>query len=277
MNKIIAKGILADGVKKLVVQAPKIAENAQPGQFVMVIPEERGERIPLTIADFDRGRGTITLIFQEVGFSTKRLGTLKIGQQVYSILGPLGHPTEVENFGKVVCIGGGVGVAEVYPVSKALKQAGNKVVGIIGAKTKRMLILESQMLRVCNELHITTDDGSYGIKGFVSGCLEGILNQPGHGSVNLVYAIGPVPMMRKICDLTRPFGIKTIVSLNPVMVDGTGMCGSCRVRVGGKTLFGCVDGPEFDGHQVDFAELQTRLGLFKEQEICIDKRCRANL
>jgi ferredoxin/flavodoxin---NADP+ reductase len=267
---------LAEGIKKFEIEAQKVAAKAQAGQFVMVIPQEKGERIPLTIADHDRDKGTITLIFQEAGFSTRQLGNLKIGQEISSVLGPLGHPTEIDNFGKVVCIGGGVGVAEVYPVSKALKDAGNKVIGIIGAKTKRMLILESQMRRVCNDLHITTDDGSYGTRGFVSDVLHNVVLSNPPGSINMVYAIGPVPMMRVVAEMTRPYKIKTIVSLNPVMVDGTGMCGSCRVKVGGKTFFGCVDGPEFDGHQVDFAELQSRLGLFKEQEICIGKKCRAN-
>lgn len=275
MFEIIEKEVLTEGIKKLVVEAKKIASKAATGQFVMVIPAERGERIPLTIADHDSQNGTITLIFQEVGYSTKRLGSLKIGQEVSSILGPLGHPTEIANFGKVVCVGGGVGIAELYPVCKALKQAGNKVIGIIGARTKRMLILESQLRRICNELYITTDDGSYGTKGFVSDVLKNVLNN--QKDLSLIYAIGPVPMMRAVSELTKPYKIKTIVSLNPVMVDGTGMCGSCRVKIGDKTLFGCVDGPEFDGHQVDFNELQQRLGLFKEQEICIDKKCRAGL
>ena len=278
MFKIIEKEILAVGIKKFEVEAKQITAKALPGQFVMVIPAERGERIPLTIADYDREKGTITLIFQEVGFTTRQLGSLKIGQEIFSILGPLGQPTHIDNFGKVVCIGGGVGVAEIYPVSKALKEAGNKITGIIGAKTKRMLILENQMRRICNELYITTDDGSYGTRGMVTEVLKNIiLRSSSPDSINLVYAIGPVPMMRAVAELTRPYKIKTIVSLNPVMVDGTGMCGSCRVKVGGKTFFGCVDGPEFDGHEVDFEELQSRLNLFREQEICIGKKCRANL
>ncbi|MDP3143239.1 MAG: sulfide/dihydroorotate dehydrogenase-like FAD/NAD-binding protein [Candidatus Omnitrophota bacterium] len=275
MFEIIEKVVLAEGIKKMVIQAKKIASKAAAGQFVMVIPEENGERIPLTIADHDSQNNAITLIFQEVGYSTKKLGSLKIGQEVFSILGPLGHPTEIANFGKVVCVGGGVGIAELYPVCKALKQAGNRVIGIMGARTKRLLILESHLRRICNELYITTDDGSYGTKGFVSDVLKNILNN--QKDVSLIYAIGPVPMMRAVSELTKPYKIKTIVSLNPVMVDGTGMCGACRVRVGGKTLFGCVDGPEFDGHLVDFPELQKRLSLYKEQEICIDKKCRASL
>jgi len=277
MYKILTKEVLTQGIKKMVVEAEKIAINAQPGQFVMVIPTEKGERIPLTIADHDREHGTITLIFQEVGFSTYQLGSLKIGGEIYSILGPLGHPTEIANFGTVACIGGGVGIAELYPVCKALKNAGNKIVGITGAKTRRLLILENQMRRICKDLYITTDDGSHGTKGFVSDVLQNLLKNQQQNHLNLIYAIGPVPMMKAVSDLTRPYKIKTIVSLNPVMVDGTGMCGSCRVRIGGKTLFGCVDGPEFNGHEVDFTELQNRLGLFKEQEICIGKKCRANL
>lgn len=277
MFKIIEKEILSEGIKKFIVEARQIATKALPGQFVMVIPVESGERIPLTIADYDREKGAITLIFQEVGFSTRQLGNLRIGQEIFSILGPLGQPTKIDNFGKVVCIGGGVGVAEIYPVSKALKNAGNKIIGIIGAKTKRMLILENQMRRVCNELYVTTDDGSYGNKGMVTAVLSNILGPTSPNFIDLVYAIGPVPMMRAVAELTQPYKIKTMVSLNPVMVDGTGMCGSCRVKVGGKTFFGCVDGPEFDGHEVDFAELQSRLNLFREQEICIAKKCRANL
>ncbi|MFZ5800219.1 MAG: sulfide/dihydroorotate dehydrogenase-like FAD/NAD-binding protein [Candidatus Omnitrophota bacterium] len=276
MFKIIEKLKLAEGIKKLVVEASKVSQNAQPGQFVMAIPFARGERIPLTIADFDKERGTITLIFQEAGFTTKKLGAMKIGQDIFSILGPLGHPTEIANFGKVICIGGGVGIAELYPVCKALKTAGNKVIGIIGSRTKRLLILESQMRRACNELYITTDDGTYGRRGLVSEILREMLNQPNHEEIKLVYCIGPVPMMRAVTELTRPFKIKTIVSLNPVMVDGTGMCGSCRVKINSRTQFACVDGPEFDGHAVDFVELQHRLSLFKDQEICLDQQCRAN-
>lgn len=249
-------------IKKIVVEAPDVARNASCGQFGVVIADEKGERIPLTLADWDKEKGTITLIFQEVGFSTKKLGALEVGDKIAHILGPLGQPTEVKKIGTVICIGGGVGIAEVYPVSRAFKNARNKVIGIIGARSKDLLILEKEMKEVCDELYVATDDGSYGKKGFVTDILKEILQ---HNS-QLIYAIGPVPMMKAVSDTTRPFGIKTLVGLNPILVDATGMCGSCRCRVAGKTVFACVEGPEFDGHQVDFEELQKRLNLFKEQE-----------
>ncbi|MDP2939032.1 MAG: sulfide/dihydroorotate dehydrogenase-like FAD/NAD-binding protein [Candidatus Omnitrophota bacterium] len=271
MFEIIQKQILAKGIKKLVVMAPRVAKKALAGQFVMVMPKEKGERIPLTIADSSSQNGTITLIFQEVGFSTKKLGQLKVGQNVSSILGPLGKPTEVAKLGTVVCIGGGVGIAEVYPVSCAFKNAGNEVIGIIGARNKQLIILEKEMKEICNQLYVATDDGSYGQKGFVTDALKKLLEAKKH--IDLVYAIGPVKMMHAVSELTRPFRIKTLVSLNPIMVDATGMCGSCRVTVAGKTYFGCVDGPEFDAHLVDFKELEARLNLFKEQEKCLLPKC----
>jgi len=269
MFKIIKKEELAVLVKKIEVQAPDIVRNASCGQFVIVVADEKGERIPLTLADWDKDKGTITLIFQEVGFSTKKLGSLNMGDSIKHILGPLGHPTEVKKIGNVVCIGGGVGIAEVYPVARAFKKAGNKVIGVIGARTKDLLILEKEMKEICEELHITTDDGSYGRKGFVTNVLNELLakgDKMQNTEYELVYAIGPVPMMKAVSEITRTPGIKTIVSLNPILVDATGMCGSCRCRVGGKTVFGCVDGPDFDGHEVDFDELQKRLNLFTEQE-----------
>jgi ferredoxin--NADP+ reductase len=222
------------------------------------------------LADWDENKGTISLIFQKLGFTTKKLGTMNIGDDIQHILGPLGHPTEVKNIGEVYCIGGGVGIAEVYPVSRAFKQANNRVIGIIGSRLKDLIILEDKMREVCEELFITTDDGSYGKKGFVTDILKelfGVIEKSTHTKYpDLVYAIGPVPMMKAVSALARDYGIKTVVSLNPIMVDATGMCGSCRCTVDGKTVFGCVDGPDFDGHKIDFNELQSRLTLFKEQE-----------
>jgi ferredoxin/flavodoxin---NADP+ reductase len=269
MHKIIRKEELAKDTTQITIQAEAIAAKARAGQFVAVIVDETGERIPLTIADWDAQAGTITLIFQQVGYTTRKLASLAVGDPVAHILGPLGHPTEVKMFGTVVCVGGGVGVAEVYPVSRAFSQAGNNVIGIIGAREKSLLILEGRMRSVCNQLRVVTDDGSYGTKGLVTDALKEIFDTPdksAHTNPDLVYAIGPVPMMKAVAECTRPLGIKTIVSINPIMVDATGMCGACRCTVGGKTVFGCVDGPDFDGHAVDFDELQKRLGFFKEQE-----------
>lgn len=270
MFKIIAKEELAKEITKIIVSAAIIAQKAKAGQFVVLVLDEKGERIPLTLADWDRDKGTITLIFQKVGFSTKRLGAVGIGDSIAHILGPLGHPTEIKNMGTVVCIAGGVGIAEVYPVSRAFKEAGNLVIGIIGSRTKELLILENEMKNICDELFITTDDGSYAREGFVTDALKDLLEvieKSTHTRYpNLVYCIGPVLMMKRVCGLTKDYNIKTIVSLNPIMVDATGMCGSCRCTVGGKTVFGCVDGPDFDGHTIDFDELQKRLDLFKEKE-----------
>jgi len=280
MFKIRNKERLASSITKLEIEAPLIAAKAQPGQFVIVIMDEKGERIPLTLADWDRVRGTITLIFQDVGFTTHQLSIKNIGDSIAHILGPLGHPTEinpalackggVKKLGRVICIGGGVGIAEVFPVSRAIKQAGNEVIGIIGARSKELLILEKEMQKVCDKLYITTDDGSYGRKGFVTDILREILNQqtskPANQQTDLVYAIGPVVMMRAVCEITRALKIETIVCLNPIMVDATGMCGACRCSVGGEVKFACVDGPDFDGHLVDFQELEKRINQFKEQE-----------
>ena len=270
MFKIIDQQKLARDITRIIVEAPVIAGHAQAGQFVALVLEETGERIPLTLADWDKDKGTISLIFQEVGFSTKKLGALSKGDNIAHILGPLGHPTEVKKFGTVYCIGGGVGIAEVYPVSRAFKQAGNRVIGILGARTKDALILESQMREVSDELFITTDDGSYAKKGFVTDSLKelfGVIEKSTHTTYpDLVYSIGPVAMMKAVSDFTKSYQVRTIVSINPIMVDATGMCGSCRCTVAGKTVFGCVDGPDFDGHQLDFQQLQARLNLFQKQE-----------
>jgi len=270
MFKIVWKEKLAPEIMKLIVEAPLIANKAQAGQFVVLVIDEKGERFPLTLADWDKLRGTITLIFQEIGYSTKQLGKLEIGDNIEHILGPLGHPSDIKNAGTVICMAGGVGIAEVYPISRAFKAAGNRVIGILGARNKDLLILENKMKAVCDELFITTDDGSYGKKGFVTDILKNFLDVIDNSSHNkypeLVYAIGPVPMMKAVCEMTKPAQIKTIVSLNPIMVDATGMCASCRCSIAGKTAYACVDGPDFDGHQVDFDELQKRLKLFSAQE-----------
>lgn len=273
MFKIIDKKELAQEVSRIEVEAPQIARKAKAGQFAVVIVDEKGERIPLTLAGWDKDKGTITLIFQQVGFTTKKLGRLNPGDSVAHILGPLGHPTPVENLGTVVCVGGGVGIAEVYPVSCAYKAAGNRVIGIIGSRSKELLILENEMKAVCDELFVTTDDGSYAKKGLVTEVLKdlfGAVEKSTHTRYpELVYCIGPVPMMKAVCALTKEYNIRTIVSLNPIMVDATGMCGACRCHVGGKTVFGCVDGPDFDGHQVDFDELSRRIRSFSDQEKAI--------
>ena len=234
--------------------------------------DDKGERIPLTIVDSDSEKGTMTIIFQVVGKTTDSLRRLNAGDVIQHVLGPLGHPTEIENFGTAVCVGGGVGVGVVYPIAAALKKAGNKVISIIGARTKDLLILEEEMKEVSDQLLVATDDGSYGFHGFVSAVLQDLIDSG--EKIDRVFAIGPVPMMRVICNVTRPYRIKTIVSLNPIMVDATGMCGACRVSVGGKTKFTCVDGPEFDGHEVDFDLLMSRLRMYCDQEKQAIENCR---
>ena len=270
MHKIIKKTDLTPQIKKIVVEAGEIAHKARPGQFVVIVSKESSERIPLTIADFNPQEGTITLIFQEIGFSTRELGLLGPGDSIQHILGPLGQPTHIENFGTVICVGGGVGIAEIYPVVKAMKKAGNRVLGIIGARNAGLIILKEELRKLCDEFFITTDDGSLGKKGLVTDILQDLFTSVEKSThtqyPNRVYAVGPVVMMQAVSNLTKMYNIKTIVSLNPIMVDATGMCGSCRVSVAGKVVFGCVDGPEFDGHQVDFEELKKRLNSFKEKE-----------
>lgn len=277
MFRIIEKSNLAKDITRIVIEAPDIAAKAKAGQFVIVVTNENSERIPLTVADADRDNGTLALIFQETGFSTKELGALKRGDDIAHLLGPLGTPTHIEKYGTVICIGGGVGIAEVFPVAKAMKEAGNRVIGIIGARSKSSIILEEKLQPCCDELFITTDDGSYGAQGFVTDILKDLIRvveQSTHTKYpHLVYAVGPVAMMQKVAELTKGYNIKTIVSLNPIMVDATGMCGACRVSVGGQTRFGCVDGPDFDAHLVDFNELRKRLNAFKEKEECVNKRC----
>lgn len=263
LNEIRKKIELGPGLKLMEVAAPEIAAKGQPGQFIILRTDDCGERIPLTIADLNPAAGLVTIIFQEVGRSTLDLGMMEEGDRILDFVGPLGRASEIENFGHVVCIGGGVGIAPVYPITRALHQAGNNVTSIIGARTADALILQDEMKAVSNELLMVTDDGSAGAKGFVTDPLRSILQR---GSVQRVVAIGPLAMMKAVSELTREYGVPTIVSLNPVMVDGTGMCGACRVEVGGKTKFACVDGPEFDGHQVDWLLASQRATMFAAQE-----------
>jgi ferredoxin--NADP+ reductase len=264
LNKIIENQKLSESVVKMVLTAPVIAQKRKAGQFIILKIDEKGERIPLTIVDSDTQKGTITIIFQIVGKTTAQLAELKEGDSIQDVQGPLGNPTEIENYGRVVCVGGGVGVGVVYPLTVALKKAGNEVISIIGSRTKDLLILEKEMGEISDRLIVTTDDGSYGVHGFVSTVLQQMIDKG--EKIDRVFAIGPVPMMKVICDVTRPQGIKTIVSLNSIMVDATGMCGACRVAVAGKTKFACVDGPEFDGHEVDFKLLADRLKMYCDQE-----------
>ena len=264
MYKVLETTFLQEIIVRMVIEAPEIARKRKAGQFVTLMIDDKGERIPLTIVDSDSEKGTITIIFQIVGKTTTHLASLKKGNYIMHILGPLGHPTEIENFGTAAIVGGGVGIGVAYPIAAALKKAGNKVISIIGARTKDILILEDEMKAVSDELLVSTDDGSYGFCGFTSQVLQNVIDRG--QKLDIVYAIGPVPMMRVLANLTKPYGIKTIVSLNPIMVDATGMCGACRVSVGGKTKFGCVDGPEFDGHQVDFALLMSRLRMYCDEE-----------
>jgi ferredoxin--NADP+ reductase len=269
MFKIISKQIMAHNVKSYVIQAPDIAHNARAGQFVMLRVDDRGERIPLTIADTDAANGTVRVIFQEVGKTTKHLGSLSEGEFIKDVLGPLGVPTEIKKYGTVVAVAGGVGTAEVLPVIKYLRAEGNKIISVVGARNKDLILLESEIKNNSDELIIATDDGSKGTKGFVTTVLEDLAKKG--VKTDMVYAIGPVPMMRAVANFTKQYNIPTFVSLNPIMVDGTGMCGACRVTIAGKTKFACVDGPEFDAHLVDWNELISRLSIFKELEKISDE------
>lgn len=264
MFEILERQDMADGTVVLnEISAPLIARKAKPGQFVILKANETGERIPLTMADTDTNRGTITIIYQIVGKSTALFKSLQVGERFQDVIGPLGKPTHIEKLGTVVCVGGGTGVAVLHPITRGMKEIGNHVIAIIGARNKDLLILEDKMKAASNELHVCTDDGSYGHHGFVTDVLKDVLEKE---AVKLVVGIGPVPMMKFVCSVTEKYKVKTLVSLNPIMVDGTGMCGCCRVSVGGKTRFACIDGPEFDGHEVDFDELMQRLQAYKEQE-----------
>ena len=265
MAKIVRKEVLNSSVTLLEVEAPKIAHKALPGQFIILRIDDDGERIPLTIGDYDREKGTITIIFQKVGLTTMLLGDLNVGDDIKDFVGPLGVPTHIDEGVKRVCVvGGGVGCAIAYPQAKYLHQAGYEVDVIAGFRSKDIVILEEEFKAACTNFYLTTDDGTYGEKGFVTDKLKSLIEAG--NQYDLVIAIGPVPMMKFVCKTTEPFGIKTLVSLNPIMVDGTGMCGGCRVTVGGKVKFACVDGPDFDGHQVDFDELMNRNTIYREQE-----------
>ncbi len=269
MHPIVQKDVLSPNVTRLVIEAPRIAQIRQAGQFVIVHAADGAERIPLTIADADPERGTITLIIQAIGKSTTDLVALEVGDAIRDVAGPLGKQTELLESGHAVCVGGGVGTAVVYPIAQGLHRAGVAVTSIIGGRSREWVILENE-LRTCGNVVVCTDDGSYGRPGFVTQALADVLAA---GNVDAVYAVGPVPMMRAVTEMTRPLGVHTIVSLNPIMVDGTGMCGGCRISVGGKTLYACVDGPEFDAHEVDFALLGDRLGTYRDfEQAALEKR-----
>jgi ferredoxin--NADP+ reductase len=269
--KILKKTVLIDQdgprLVKICVLSPDIAAKARPGQFIVLMVSENGERVPLTVVETDIAKDSITLIFQEAGLTTKLLGKLSEGESLYAIVGPLGHPTEIKNYGRVILIGGGVGIAEIYPVAKALKKCGNHITTVLGSRTKNLLILEDELKKVSDEFHVATDDGSYGKKGFTTDILDELLNK---GKYDLVYSVGPIPMMKRTAAVTKKVNVKTVVSLNAIMVDGTGMCGCCRVTVGGKTYFSCVDGPEFDAALVDWDELTKRNRIYdsKEKHVC---------
>jgi ferredoxin/flavodoxin---NADP+ reductase len=265
MNQIIAKEQLSQDVYRMRVRSPLIAEERQPGQFIILqLDTEFGERIPLTIADADVKEGSITIIFQVVGKSTKQLAGMEVGEKIANLVGPLGRPTHIENFGTVVCVGGGIGVAPLYPIAQGMKKAGNHLIVVIGARTKELVILEEDMRAIADEVIVCTDDGSAGRKDLVTAPLKELCER--EPKPDLAVAIGP-PIMMKFCsETTRPYAVPTVVSLNTIMIDGTGMCGGCRVTVGGQTKFVCVDGPEFDGHLVDFDQMMQRLGSYREQE-----------
>ena len=276
MFKILRKEELSPGVYAMDIEAKRIATKARAGQFIVLRTDETGERIPLTIADFDRETGKILLVFQAVGASTMKLASMNVGDEILDFVGPLGQPSEIGFKGTVVVVGGGIGVAPTYPIARAMKEAGNKVIAVMGAKNKDILIMEREMSAVCDEVVVTTDDGSQGIKGFVTNGLQFLLERG--EKIDQITAIGPGIMMKSVADFTRPHGIKTIVSLNPIMVDGTGMCGGCRVQVGTETKFACVDGPEFDAHLVDFAGLMSRQRMYRDKESTAkDHACRIGL
>jgi len=261
---IVSKQDLADRICKYVFSAPLIAKKAQPGQFVIIRVDEEGERIPLTVADVDPEKGLVTIVVQAVGTTTNKLHCLCEGDAIADLVGPLGVPTHLDGYETAVCVAGGVGIAEIHPIARGLKQAGANVISIVGSRNHDLLFFEEEMKKASNELIVTTDDGSYGRKGLV---LDPLIEMMKAGKkIDVVFCVGPVIMMREVCKATKPYGIPSFVSLNPIMVDGTGMCGVCRVTVDGQTKFGCVDGPDFDGHKVDFDELMERLVTYKKME-----------
>ena len=265
MFKILRKEEWSPNVYAMDIEAPRVAKKAQAGQFIVLRVNEEGERIPLTIADYDRETGKILIVFQAIGASTMELAALEAGDTILDFVGPLGRPSEIAKLdGTMVVVGGGIGVAPTFPIARAMKEAGNKVIAIMGAKTKDILIMEDEMKEVTDEIVVTTDDGSRGIKGFVTNAVQALVDRG--EKIAQITAIGPVIMMKSVADATRDLGIKTVVSLNPIMVDGTGMCGGCRVTVGDETKFACVDGPEFDGHLVDFKGLMSRQRMYRDLE-----------
>ncbi|RKY36529.1 MAG: sulfide/dihydroorotate dehydrogenase-like FAD/NAD-binding protein [Candidatus Omnitrophota bacterium] len=275
--KILSKqklvGVKDREVTRMEIFAPEVAKTARAGQFVIIMVEENGERIPLTVVDKSIEKGTITVIFQEIGLTTRLLGKKDVGESLFAVTGPLGNPTEVKYYGKVILVAGGVGIAEIYPVAKALKEVNNYTLSILGARTREALILEEEIRQISDGIYVVTDDGSYGRKGFVTDILQELLVQ--ENSYNLVYAVGPILMMKKVTELCKKSGVKIIVSLNALMVDGTGMCGCCRVTVNGQTRFTCIDGPEFPGEGVDWEELENRSKMYLEKEKYILRKYRA--
>jgi ferredoxin--NADP+ reductase len=273
--KIVEKKVLSKDIKLLGVIAPHVTFNAKAGNFIIVIPDEKGERIPLTIYDWNREKGIVYMVFQEIGLSTTKLGMLKEGDEIFAVAGPFGKPFHSEKYGNTVVVGGGVGVPAIFPIARQLRKDGNKVTSIIGYRTKDMVVLEDEMKTVSDPCIVATNDGSHGQKGFVTDVLQSLIDKG--GKIDLVVAVGPVVMMKAVSELTMKYNIKTIVSLNAMMVDATGMCGGCRVTVGGEVKFACVDGPDFDGHKVDFNQLTSRLGAYKEHEkLSIDHNCNMN-
>lgn len=266
MYKIVSKKVLAPKITRFSIEAPEVAQSRKPGQFVVIRADETSERVPLTIVDSDPKKGTIDLIIQDAGFSTHCLTCYKEGDGFLDVLGPLGRPTDMHKYGTVVCVGGGVGTAVLYPIAKGLKEAGNTVITINGARNKELIILEEELAKVSDELIIATDDGSYGVKGFGSTILQGMIDDK--KKIDFVVAIGPTMMMKAVAEVTRPYGIETIVSLNAIMIDGTGMCGGCRVTVGDEVKFACVDGPEFDAHLVDFEEQIAKHHYYDKEQAC---------
>lgn len=268
--KILFKKEVCPSQFEIRIDAPYITRNAKAGQFIILRVDENGERVPLTIADVDKEKGELTIVYMAVGFTTKKLAKLEVGDEIEDIVGPLGVPTHVDKLGTVVCVAGGYGAAPCYLMAKAYKDAGNKVYMIMGARTKDLIFWEDKMKSTCDEVFITTNDGTLGRAGFVTQVLDEIIAKE---PVNQVIAVGPMPMMKAVADMTKPHSISTIVSMNPIMVDGTGMCGACRVTVGGEVKFACVDGPDFDGHKVDFDEVINRLRIYKDQEKTRDENC----
>ncbi|MBR1616546.1 sulfide/dihydroorotate dehydrogenase-like FAD/NAD-binding protein [bacterium] len=264
--EILYKKELCQNQYEIRVKAPYITKNARAGQFIILRVDKNSERIPLTIADYDRINGILTIVYMAVGYTTKRLASLDVGDYIEDIAGPLGRPTHIEKYGTVICVAGGYGAAPCYLISKAFKDAGNKVHMVMGARTKDLIFWQDKMKNACEELHITTDDGTLGYKGFTTEVAKQIIDKE---KVDYVIAVGPMPMMRAVAKLTEPYGIKTEASMNPIMVDGTGMCGACRLTVGGEVKFACIDGPDFDAHKIDFDEVINRMRIYKEEE----KRC----